>query len=98
MHMAINQRFDSIWDATEATVGEAAVMKARSALMIAISEHIHTLGLTQADAARRLGVTQPRILGLTRGKVDLFSLATLVNMLATAGLRVDMQVTDAANA
>jgi predicted XRE-type DNA-binding protein len=93
--MAINQRFGSVWDATEATVGEAAVMKARSALMIVIAEHIRALGLTQTEAARRLGVTQPRVSDLTRGKVDLFSLDTLVNMLATAGLRVDMQVKDA---
>jgi predicted XRE-type DNA-binding protein len=96
--MATNQRFGSVWDATEATVGEAAVMKARSALMIVIAEHIRTLGLTQAEAASRLGVTQPRISDLTRGKVDLFSLDTLVNMLTTAGLRVDMRVTDAAHA
>jgi predicted XRE-type DNA-binding protein len=49
-------------------------MKARSALMIAISEHIKHLKLTQADAAKRLGVTQPRVSDLVRGKIDLFSL------------------------
>jgi predicted XRE-type DNA-binding protein len=85
-------QFESVWDAIEDTPGEAENMKARSALMIAISEHIKHLGLTQADAAKRLGVTQPRVSDLVRGKIDLFSLDMLVNMLAAAGLRVRLQI------
>lgn len=53
-------------------------------------------GLTQAEAARRFGVTQPRINDLLRGKIDKFSLDALVNMLGKAGLRVDVQVRKAA--
>ena len=50
------------------------------------------MALTQAEAAKRLGVTQPRISDLMRGKVDLFSLDTLVDMLALAGRRVELKV------
>ena len=53
-------------------------------------------GLTQAEAARRFGVTQPRINDLLRGKIDKFSLDALVNMLGKAGLRVEVQVRKAA--
>jgi predicted XRE-type DNA-binding protein len=42
------------------------------------------------------GVTQPRVSDLMRGKIALFSLDTLVNMLAEAGLRVEMRVASAA--
>ena len=53
-------------------------------------------GLTQEEAARRFGVTQPRINDLLRGKIEKFSLDALVNMLAKAGLRVALQVRKAA--
>jgi predicted XRE-type DNA-binding protein len=85
-------RFKSVWDAIENTPGEAANMKARSALMTAISTYLAERGWSQAEAARALGVTQPRISDLMRGKVHLFSIDTLVNMLAAAGLRVDLRV------
>ena len=86
------QRFESVWDAIEDTPGEAENMKARSELMIAIAEHIKAHGLTQADAAKKFGVTQPRVSDLIRGKVDLFSIDTLVNMAAAAGLHVSIHI------
>jgi len=43
---------------------------------------------TQAEAARILGVTQPRVSDLVCGKIDLFSIDMLVNMLAKIGLQV----------
>ena len=51
---------------------------------------------SQAAAATLLGVTQPRISDLVRGKIDLFSLDTLVNMLAAAGLHIELQIGRAA--
>lgn len=86
------QRFESVWDALADTPGEAANLQARSALAIALTEVIKQRGLTQAEAAKRLGVTQPRVSDLMRGKLDLFSLDTLVNMLAAAGLRVELRL------
>jgi predicted XRE-type DNA-binding protein len=44
--------------------------------------------LTQAQAADLFGVTQPRISDLVRGKIDRFSIDTLIAMLGHAGVRV----------
>ena len=91
-----NERFDNVWDAIEDTPEEAENMKLRSALMLALKEHISRTGLSQAQAAKLFGVTQPRISDLMRGKMNLFGLDALVNMAAAAGLHVEMHVRDAA--
>lgn len=57
--------------------------------------YIQRSGMTQAQAARQFGVTQPRVSDLTRGKIDLFSIDTLVNMVSAAGLHLDVRVRDA---
>jgi predicted XRE-type DNA-binding protein len=88
--------FASVWDAIEDTPAEAENMKLRSALMMALEDHIRAQGWTQAEAARRLNVTQPRISDLLRGKIHLFGLDTLVNMVVAAGLHVEMHVAKAA--
>ncbi|MDO4681450.1 MAG: XRE family transcriptional regulator [Lautropia sp.] len=90
------ESFASVWDAIEETPAEAENMKIRSALMMALEQHIRAKGWTQAEAARRLGVTQPRVSDLLRGKINLFSIDTLVNMLVAIGLHVDMRVREAA--
>jgi predicted XRE-type DNA-binding protein len=91
-----DERFASVWDAIEETPAEAENMKLRSVLMIALKQHIEHQGWSQREAARRLGVTQPRVSDLTRGKIDLFGLDTLVNMAVAAGLRVEMRIAAAA--
>jgi predicted XRE-type DNA-binding protein len=91
-----NERFSSVWDAIEDTPPEAENMKLRSALMMALEEHIRSQGWTQAEAARRLSVTQPRVSDLLRGKIHLFGLDTLVNMVVAVGLHVEMRVAKAA--
>jgi predicted XRE-type DNA-binding protein len=53
-------------------------------------------GLTQARAAKRLGITQPRLNDLLRGKIDKFSLDALVIILNKAGMHVEMRVRRAA--
>jgi predicted XRE-type DNA-binding protein len=63
-----------------------ASVAARSELMSELSGLIRREGWTQKEAAAKLGVTQPRISDLTRGKIDLFSLDTLVDMAAVAGM------------
>jgi predicted XRE-type DNA-binding protein len=92
----MNQRFESIWDAIEDTPAEAENMKLRSSLMIALQDHIAQTGMSQGRAAKAFGVTQPRISDLMRGKIDLFAIDSLVNMLATAGLHVELRVSKAA--
>ena len=90
------QRYASVWDAIEDTPAEAENMKLRSELMMALKQHIARAQMSQAQAARLFGVTQPRISDLMRGKVNLFGLDALVNMAATAGLHVEMRVQEAA--
>jgi predicted XRE-type DNA-binding protein len=85
-----------VWDAIEDTPAAAENLKLRSALMIALKEQIERQGWTQAEVARRLGVTQPRMSDLMRGKIDRFGLDTLVNMAVTAGLHVEMRIAEAA--
>ncbi len=91
-----NERFASVWDAIEDTPAEAENMKLRSALMMALKEHIAGTGLSQSQAAKLFGVTQPRVSDLVRGKIDLFSLDALVNMASTAGLHIEIRVLKAA--
>jgi len=81
-----SQTFTSVWDAIEDTPQAAASMKARSTLLMELSNVIQKRGMTQAEAAEFFGVTQPRISDLMRGKIDLFSLDTLMNMASTAGM------------
>ncbi len=68
----------------------------RSELMIEIERLVKAGGLTQIEAARMLGITQPRLNALLKGKIEQFSLDALVNMLAQAGRRVKMTVRKAA--
>jgi predicted XRE-type DNA-binding protein len=90
------QRFESVWDAIEDTPEEAENMKLRSALMSALKHHITRAGLSQAQAAKLLGVTQPRVSDLMRGKINLFGLDALVNMATAAGLHIEIRVREAA--
>ena len=90
------EQFESVWDAIEDTPEEAAQMKIRSALMIAVKKHIKAQGWTQVEAARHLGVTQPRISDLMRGKIALFGTDSLIALLAAAGLEVEVSVKEAA--
>lgn len=90
------QRFNSVWDAIEDTPGDAANMKARAELMRAITEYIRSNNMTQAEAAKTMGVTQPRISDLMRGKIDVFSIDTLINMLAAAEIQLEMRLKKAA--
>jgi predicted XRE-type DNA-binding protein len=92
----MNERFDDIWDAIEETPAEAENMKLRSSLMIALREHVKQSGMSQGQAAKAFGVTQPRISDLMRGKIDLFAIDSLVNMLTAVGLRVELRVGKAA--
>lgn len=88
----MNKRFDSVWDALEETREQAENMKLRSSLMIALKDHLIQSKISQADAAKLFGVTQPRVSDLMRGKINLFGLDALVNMAAAAGLQVEMRV------
>jgi predicted XRE-type DNA-binding protein len=90
------EKFVSVWDALEETPIHAENMKLRSSLMMALKAHLTRTGISQVQAAKLFGVTQPRVSDLMRGKINLFGLDALVNMAAAAGLHVEMRVLDAA--
>ena len=75
---------------------EAENLKLRSDLMIRIVEFYQKRGMTQAAAAKALGITQPRLNALLKGKIALFSLDALVNIASRAGLNVRLVVKKAA--
>ena len=75
---------------------EAQNLHLRSELMTRVEQFVKRSGVTQTEAARAIGITQPRLNDLLRGKIDKFSLDALVNMLGRAGMRVELRVKKAA--
>ncbi|MDR1351575.1 MAG: helix-turn-helix domain-containing protein [Zoogloeaceae bacterium] len=71
---------------------EAEIMKMRAEIMIRMAARLKAQGWTQAEAARRLGVSQPRICRLIKGKVEDFSLDMLLTLAARAGLRPELRI------
>jgi predicted XRE-type DNA-binding protein len=71
---------------------EAEVMKLRAEVMIRMKERLKEAGWTQAEAARHLGVTQPRVCRLIKGKVEDFSLDTLLVLSFKAGLSPELRI------
>ena len=69
---------------------EAEHLKLRAELMVNLQKVIAARGLKQAEAAELLGVTQPRVSDVMRGRIDLFSIDTLIDMLARLGIRVKL--------
>ena len=69
---------------------ETGYLKVRAELMVGLQKVIRARGLKQAEAAELLGVTQPRVSALMRGRIDLFSIDTLIDMLARLGVRAKL--------
>jgi predicted XRE-type DNA-binding protein len=86
------QTFDNVWDAIADTPKEAANLTLRSDLMDMIVQIIKEDDWTQAEAAARCGVTQPRMNDLLRGRISRFSLDALVNIAAKLGRRVTVSL------
>ena len=83
--------YASVWDAIADTPQEAENLRVRSALMDKIAALVAENNWTQAEAATRCGVTQPRINDLLRGRISRFSLDALVNIAAALGRRVRVE-------
>jgi predicted XRE-type DNA-binding protein len=86
------KQVSSVWDAIEKSPSDAAAMKARADLMMAIREVVDRWETTQAVSAKRLGISQPRLNDLLRGRIDKFSLEALMALAAQAGLSVRVEV------
>jgi predicted XRE-type DNA-binding protein len=72
---------------------EAENLRIRAKMMTPLTGYIQVRKLTQSRAAKIMGVSQPRISDLVRGKIGLFTIDTLVNMVTSAGLKVDVDIT-----
>ena len=92
MRMKVQQSTGNVFRDLGFGAKEAESLRLRAELMVEVRRLIEARKLTQRSAASLLGVTQPRISDLIRGKIDLFSIDTLVNMLARAGMRVQLRV------
>jgi predicted XRE-type DNA-binding protein len=88
--------FTNVWDALEDSPEQAAMMTMRSNVMIAINKKVQGWSTTQAQAARRLGITQPRLNDLLHGKINKFSLDTLLTLATRVGLKVKIDIRSAA--
>lgn len=86
------ERYASVWDALAGTPQQAANLRARAELMHKIADIVKKARWTQAEAARRCGISQPRINDLLRGRVSRFSLDALFNIAAALGLRVRVKL------
>jgi len=89
-----NERFESVWDAIEDTPEEALNMRLRSDLMIQITRRVKEWDVTQKEAARRLGITQPRLNDLLNGRINKFSLDALINLTGPAHFHVELTLKD----
>jgi predicted XRE-type DNA-binding protein len=86
--------FASVWDAISDTTEQAANLRARAELIHKIAGIVKGNQWTQVEAARRCGVTQPRINDLLRARISRFSLDALVNMASALGLRLTVESID----
>lgn len=85
------KEYASVWDAIADTPEQAANLQARGELVRGIAAIVERKKWTQTEAARRCGVTQPRMNDLLRGRISRFSLDALVNMAARLG-RVQVKI------
>ncbi|MCC6170508.1 MAG: XRE family transcriptional regulator, partial [Gammaproteobacteria bacterium] len=74
-----SRKFSSVWDAVADSSAEAASLRLRAELIEQIAALIERREWTQAEAARRCGISQPRMNDLLRGRISRFSLDALVN-------------------
>jgi len=82
----------SVWDVLLDTPEEAENLRIRSKLMRALTRAVKAWEVSQAEAAQKLHISQPRLNDLLKGKIDKFSLDALVNLLAYADLEIEICV------
>lgn len=75
---------------------DAENLKLRAQLMVEIRRYIEENDLTQAAAAKAMGITQPRLNDVVKGRIEKCTIDRMVNMLAAVGCRVSFNVSEAA--
>jgi predicted XRE-type DNA-binding protein len=88
--------FKSVFDAITPNIEEARKMRLRADLLTSLIKEIDTWGLKQKDAALKLGIMQPRLNELLKGRLANFSLDALVDLSVKAGLDITLEVKKAA--
>jgi predicted XRE-type DNA-binding protein len=89
-HVQRSRRSGNVFRDLGFSANEADHLRIRSELMAKVQKVIMARGLKQAEAAELLGVTQPRVSDLMRGRIDLFNVETLIDMLAKLGVRTKL--------
>lgn len=89
---ATGESWRDIWDAIESSPVEAINIRMRANLMTALVDRIAEWGVTQKEAAKRLGITQPRLNLLLKRRINDFSLDALIALLEPAGLEIEFNV------
>lgn len=90
--MVRTETFASVWDAIEDDPVVARAMERRATLLLLIRKKLATAKYTQAEAAKVLKISRPRVSDLQRGKINLFSLETLMEFLERLGEEVRVEV------
>jgi predicted XRE-type DNA-binding protein len=88
----MTRTYATVWDAIKDTPEEAVAIKRRADVMIAITGKVEGWKVTQREAARRLGITQPRLNELLKGRISRFSLDALMALADHAGLMVKIAI------
>lgn len=92
----MTQSHQNVFTALEDDSANAKNLFIRSRLMLEIRKYIQENKITQKEASLKMGVTQPRISDLMRGKIDLFTIDMLVSMLEKIGIDVEVSLSRAA--
>lgn len=90
------REFTNVWSAIEEDPARAASLQLRSQLMMEVSDYVKSTGLTQTEVAKQLGITQPRLNDVLKGRIEKCSVDRLVNMLAAVGCTVNLKVSHVA--
>lgn len=90
--MTKREIYENVWDALEDDPAERERLKMRSLLLSALEKRIKGWHVTQAEAAKRLGINQPRLNDLLRHRFDKFSLGALFDMATRAGIHIQLKI------
>jgi len=88
----ISKSYDNVFEALEDDPAIAVNLQVRARLMHAVRDYIEREGITQAEAARCLGVSQPRVSDLVCGRIERFTVDSLLNMLGRIGVRTEISL------
>lgn len=86
------ETFNSVWDALEDDPIEARAKERRANLLLLIQQKIEKGKWSQPEVAKMLGISQPRVSDLVRGKLSKFSLEMLMGFLERMGEEVSIEV------